>query len=28
MYGAGPIKFFALLAQWREEGRLAGLELR
>ena len=28
MYGAGPIKFFELLARWRDEGSLAGLELR
>ena len=26
MYGAGPIKFFELLARWRDEGSLAGLE--
>jgi cyclohexanone monooxygenase len=28
MYGAGPIKFFQLIEHWREEGKLAGLELR
>jgi cyclohexanone monooxygenase len=26
-YGGGPVAFFALLASWRAEGRLAGLEL-
>jgi cyclohexanone monooxygenase len=26
-YGAGPIAFFNLLAGWREEGNMAGLEL-
>jgi cation diffusion facilitator CzcD-associated flavoprotein CzcO len=28
MYGAGSLRFFELLAQWRADGRLAGLELR
>jgi cyclohexanone monooxygenase len=28
MYGAGPIRFFALIKEWREEGNLKGLELR
>jgi cyclohexanone monooxygenase len=28
MYGAGPIKFFDLLARWRAEGALAGLDFR
>ena len=28
MYGAGPIKFFDLLARWRDEGGLSGLQLR
>ena len=28
MYGAGPIKFFDLLARWRDEGALSGLQLR
>ena len=27
-YGGGPVEFFNLLAQWREQGDLAGLELR
>jgi cyclohexanone monooxygenase len=27
-YGAGPIEFFKLLKEWREEGAMAGLELR
>ena len=27
-YGAGPVAFFNLLAAWRDEGSLAGLELR
>ena len=26
-YGGGPVEFFQLLAAWREEGTLAGLEL-
>ncbi len=28
MYGAGPIRFFELLAEWRADGRLDGLDLR
>ena len=28
MYGAGPLRFFDLLKTWREDGKLAGLELR
>jgi cation diffusion facilitator CzcD-associated flavoprotein CzcO len=28
MYGAGPIKFFRLLDEWRTDGQLAGVELR
>ena len=27
-YGEGSVAFFALLRQWREEGRLAGLVIR
>lgn len=27
-YGAGPVKFFKVIEAWREEGTLAGLELR
>ena len=27
-YGAGPVKFFKVIEDWREEGTLAGLELR
>ena len=27
-YGAGPVKFFNVIEGWREEGTLAGLELR
>ena len=27
-YGAGPVKFFKVIEAWREEGCLAGLELR
>jgi cyclohexanone monooxygenase len=27
-YGAGPIKFFQTLREWRDEGRLQGVELR
>jgi cation diffusion facilitator CzcD-associated flavoprotein CzcO len=27
-YGKGPIEFFSLLADWRADGRFAGLELR
>ena len=27
-YGAGPVKFFKVIEAWREEGALAGLELR
>lgn len=27
-YGAGPIKFFRILDEWRADGRLAGLALR
>ncbi|KAK4947836.1 hypothetical protein LTR10_013344 [Elasticomyces elasticus] len=27
-YGAGPLKFFELMAQWRDKGDLAGLMLR
>jgi cation diffusion facilitator CzcD-associated flavoprotein CzcO len=28
MYGGGPIRFFELLADWRADGRLAGMTLR
>jgi cation diffusion facilitator CzcD-associated flavoprotein CzcO len=28
MYGAGPLRFFELLAEWRADGRMEGLELR
>jgi cation diffusion facilitator CzcD-associated flavoprotein CzcO len=28
MYGLGPMKFFELLAAWRDEGGMQGLELR
>ena len=28
MYGAGPIRFFEVLAEWRANGRLEGLDLR
>lgn len=28
MFGGGPIKFFRLLEQWREDGQLKGIELR
>ena len=28
MYGGGPIRFFELLEEWREDGRLEGLDLR
>jgi cyclohexanone monooxygenase len=28
MYGAGPIKFFRILEDWRADGQLAGVELR
>ena len=28
MFGAGPIKFFRMLEDWRQDGRLDGLELR
>jgi cation diffusion facilitator CzcD-associated flavoprotein CzcO len=28
MFGGGPIKFFRLLEQWREDGQLRGIELR
>jgi cyclohexanone monooxygenase len=27
-YGGGPVRFFEILRRWREEGALAGLELR
>ena len=27
-YGAGPVKFFKVIETWRDEGTLAGLELR
>ena len=27
-YGAGPVKFFKVIEAWRDEGTLAGLELR
>ena len=27
-YGAGPVKFFKVIEAWRDEGSLAGLELR
>jgi cyclohexanone monooxygenase len=26
-YGGGPVEFFQILADWRAEGKLAGLEL-
>ena len=28
MYGAGPLRFFEMLEQWRADGRLEGLDLR
>ena len=28
MYGGGPVRFFALLDEWRSTGELSGLELR
>ncbi len=28
MYGAGPLRFFEVLAEWRADGRMEGLELR
>jgi cyclohexanone monooxygenase len=28
MYGAGPLRFFEVLAQWRDSGALEGLDLR
>jgi len=28
MYGAGPLKFFEVLAAWRDDGTLPGVELR
>jgi len=28
MYGAGPLRFFEMLAEWRADGRLEGLDLR
>jgi cyclohexanone monooxygenase len=28
MYGAGPLRFFEVLAEWRNTGKLEGLELR
>ena len=28
MYGAGPLRFFELLREWRDAGDMAGLELR
>ncbi len=28
MYGAGPLRFFEVLEEWRANGRLEGLELR
>jgi cyclohexanone monooxygenase len=28
MYGAGPLRFFEVLAAWRAEGELSGMELR
>jgi len=28
MYGAGPIQFFEMLADWRADGRFEGMELR
>ena len=28
MYGAGPLRFFQVLEEWRANGRLEGLELR
>jgi hypothetical protein len=27
-YGEGPMRFFEVLAEWRAEGSLRGLELR
>ena len=28
MFGAGPIKFFRMLDDWRQDGKLEGLDLR
>ena len=28
MYGAGPLRFFAVLNRWRSDGKLKGLSLR
>jgi cation diffusion facilitator CzcD-associated flavoprotein CzcO len=28
MYGAGPLRFFELLGEWRDTGKMPGLELR
>jgi cyclohexanone monooxygenase len=28
MYGGGPLRFFELLQQWRDDGRMEGLDLR
>lgn len=28
MFGAGPIKFFPMLNEWREDGNMTGIELR
>jgi cation diffusion facilitator CzcD-associated flavoprotein CzcO len=28
MYGAGPLRFFEVLAEWRADGRMEGLDLR
>ena len=28
MYGAGPLRFFEMLAEWRGEGTMPGIELR
>ncbi len=28
MYGAGPLRFFEALEEWRANGRMEGLELR
>ena len=26
-YGGGPVEFFKILSDWRDEGKLAGLEI-
>ena len=28
MFGAGPIKFFRMLDEWRKDGNMTGMELR